>query len=80
MGWRPHCARRSLMTPTQATYEGRLAPFPSTTRGRDWDGGLFSVIDLFLVNALTLVTEFIGISLALEYFGIPRQWGVCASA
>ncbi|MHA6844751.1 Nramp family divalent metal transporter [Ralstonia syzygii] len=42
--------------------------------------GSFSVIDLFLVNALTLVTEFIGISLALEYLGIPRHWGVCASA
>ncbi len=46
--------------------------------GRFW--GSFSVIDLFLVNALTLVTEFIGISLALEYLGIPRHWGVCASA
>lgn len=46
--------------------------------GRFW--GSFSVIDLFLVNALTLVTEFIGISLALEYFGIPRHWGVCAAA
>src|ERR1700692_1363958 len=31
--------------------------------GRFW--GAFSVIDLFLLNALTLVTEFIGISLAL---------------
>ncbi|CAJ0896551.1 Divalent metal cation transporter MntH [Ralstonia sp. LMG 32965] len=46
--------------------------------GRFW--GSFSVIDLFLVNALTLVTEFIGISLALEYLGIPRHWGVCAAA
>lgn len=46
--------------------------------GKLWGG--FSVIDLFLVNALTLVTEFIGISLALEYLGIPRHWGVCASA
>ncbi|MFP4591802.1 NRAMP family divalent metal transporter [uncultured Ralstonia sp.] len=46
--------------------------------GKFW--GSFSVIDLFLVNALTLVTEFIGISLALEYLGIPRHWGVCASA
>jgi len=46
--------------------------------GKFW--GTFSVIDLFLVNALTLVTEFIGISLALEYLGIPRHWGVCAAA
>jgi hypothetical protein len=30
--------------------------------GRFW--GAFSVIDLFLLNALTIVTEFIGISLA----------------
>src|ERR1700682_2284050 len=32
--------------------------------GKFW--GAFSVIDLFLLNALTLVTEFIGISLALR--------------
>ena len=33
--------------------------------GRFW--GAFSVIDLLLLNALTIVTEFIGISLALRY-------------
>ncbi|MGH3784404.1 MAG: divalent metal cation transporter [Pseudonocardiaceae bacterium] len=33
--------------------------------GRFW--GAFSVIDLFLLNALTIVTEFIGISLGLSY-------------
>src|SRR6516162_1001678 len=33
--------------------------------GKFW--GAFSVIDLFLLNALTIVTEFIGISLALGY-------------
>lgn len=33
--------------------------------GKFW--GAFSVIDLFLLNALTIVTEFIGISLALKY-------------
>jgi Mn2+/Fe2+ NRAMP family transporter len=32
--------------------------------GKFW--GAFSVIDLFLLNALTIVTEFIGISLALD--------------
>jgi hypothetical protein len=37
--------------------------------GKFW--GAFSVGDLFLVNALTIVTEFIGVSLALSYFGIP---------
>ncbi len=38
--------------------------------GRGW--GWFSVGDLFLLNFLTLVTEFIGISLAADYIGIPR--------
>jgi len=46
--------------------------------GKFW--GAFSVIDLFLLNALTIVTEFIGISLALDYLGLPRDLGVIASA
>jgi Mn2+/Fe2+ NRAMP family transporter len=46
--------------------------------GRFW--GSFSVIDLFLLNALTLVTEFIGVSLALRYLGLSQFWGVIASA
>src|SRR5579863_4716051 len=46
--------------------------------GKFW--GVFSVIDLFLLNALTIVTEFIGISLALDYLGLPRELGVVASA
>ena len=46
--------------------------------GRFW--GAFSVIDLFLLNALTIVTEFIGISLALAYLGLPRELGVIAAA
>jgi Mn2+/Fe2+ NRAMP family transporter len=46
--------------------------------GKFW--GAFSVIDLFLLNALTLVTEFIGSSLALSYLGLPQFWGVLASA
>ena len=46
--------------------------------GRFW--GAFSVIDLFVLNALTIVTEFIGISLALNYLGLPRELGVVASA
>ena len=45
--------------------------------GKFW--GAFSVIDLFLLNALTLVTEFIGISLALDYLGLPKLWGVIAA-
>jgi Mn2+/Fe2+ NRAMP family transporter len=38
--------------------------------GRGW--GWFSVGDLFLLNFLTLITEFIGITLAADYIGIPR--------
>ncbi len=41
--------------------------------GRFW--GAFSVIDLFILNGLTIVTEFIGINLALGYLGVPRVWG-----
>jgi Mn2+/Fe2+ NRAMP family transporter len=46
--------------------------------GKFW--GAFSVIDLFLLNALTIVTEFIGISLALGYLGLPKEVGVIAAA
>jgi NRAMP (natural resistance-associated macrophage protein)-like metal ion transporter len=46
--------------------------------GRFW--GAFSVIDLFLLNALTIVTEFIGVTLALSYLGFSQFWGVLASA
>src|ERR1700736_5767128 len=42
--------------------------------------GAFSVIDLFLLNALTIVTEFIGISLGLDYFGLPKVAGVAVAA
>jgi len=38
--------------------------------GRGW--GWFSVGDLFVLNFLTIVTEFIGVSLAASYFGISR--------
>ncbi|MBV9222267.1 MAG: divalent metal cation transporter, partial [Methylobacteriaceae bacterium] len=46
--------------------------------GKFW--GAFSVIDLFLLNALTIVTEFIGIALALDYLGLPKALGVIVSA
>src|SRR5471032_671383 len=46
--------------------------------GKFW--GAFSVIDLFLLNALTIVTEFIGISLGLEYLGVSRFWGIGIAA
>jgi Mn2+/Fe2+ NRAMP family transporter len=38
--------------------------------GKFW--GAFSVIDLFILNALTIVTEFIGITLAAGYLGVPK--------
>jgi len=46
--------------------------------GRFW--GAFSVVDLFLLNALTIVTEFIGISLALDYLGLNKVAGVIVAA
>jgi Mn2+/Fe2+ NRAMP family transporter len=46
--------------------------------GRFW--GAFSVIDLFLLNALTIITEFIGITLAAGYLGVPRVVAVLLAA
>src|SRR5579872_6781380 len=46
--------------------------------GKFW--GAFSVIDLFILNALTIVTEFIGISLGLDYLGVSKLWGLGAAA
>jgi len=46
--------------------------------GRFW--GWFSVGDLFLLNFLTIVTEFIGISLALRYFSISPYISVPIAA
>jgi len=46
--------------------------------GKFW--GAFSVIDLFILNGLTIVTEFIGVSLGLDYLGLPKVWGVLVAA
>jgi len=46
--------------------------------GRFW--GAFSVIDLFILNGLTIVTEFIGISLAASYLGVPKVLAVVIAA
>jgi NRAMP (natural resistance-associated macrophage protein)-like metal ion transporter len=46
--------------------------------GRFW--GWFSVIDLFVLNFLTVVTEFIGVSLALGYFGVSDYVAVPIAA
>ena len=46
--------------------------------GRFW--GAFSVGDLFILNFLTIATEFIGVSLALHYFGISEYISVPLAA
>jgi Mn2+/Fe2+ NRAMP family transporter len=46
--------------------------------GKWW--GLFSLIDLQLVNFLTLVTEFAAIHLALNKMGVDPRWGVPLAA
>ena len=46
--------------------------------GRFW--GAFSVGDLFVLNFLTIVTEFIGVSLALDFFGVSPYISVPLAA
>jgi len=46
--------------------------------GKFW--GAFSVGDLFILNFLTIVTEFIGVSLALGYFGVSKDLSVPIAA
>ena len=46
--------------------------------GRFW--GAFSVGDLFVLNFLTIATEFIGVSLALGYFGVSEYISVPIAA
>jgi len=42
--------------------------------GRAW--AAFSVVDLFLLNFLTLLTEFIGVYFGMAYFGVPKLLSV----
>ncbi|GAC1514584.1 MAG: Nramp family divalent metal transporter [Chloroflexota bacterium] len=42
--------------------------------------GAFSVGDLFILNFLTIVTEFIGVSLAFQYFGVSAFISVPVAA
>ena len=42
--------------------------------GRFW--GFTAVIDLFVLNFMTIVTEFIGVGLALEFFGVSKYYSV----
>jgi len=46
--------------------------------GKFW--GAFSVGDLFALNFLTITTEFIGVNLALAYFGVSRDISVPVAA
>ena len=46
--------------------------------GKFW--GAFSVGDLLILNALTIVTEFIGVSLALGFLGCPKLVAIPAAA
>jgi NRAMP (natural resistance-associated macrophage protein)-like metal ion transporter len=46
--------------------------------GKFW--GAFSVGDLFILNFLTIVTEFIGVSLSLGYFGVTPYLSVPIAA
>ena len=46
--------------------------------GKFW--GALEVFDLFILNALTLVTEFIGITLAAGYLGLPKLVAVLLAA
>ncbi len=46
--------------------------------GRFW--GAFSVVDLFILNFLTIVTEFIGVDLALSYMGVSKYVSVPVAA
>src|SRR5215472_5188333 len=46
--------------------------------GKFW--GAFSVIDVFILNALTIITEFIGITLAAGYLGLPKVAAVALAA
>jgi len=46
--------------------------------GKFW--GTFSVADLFIINAVTIVVEFIGVEQGLSFFGMSSTWAVVSSA
>src|SRR5436305_3168099 len=46
--------------------------------GKFW--GAFSVGDLLVVNALTIVTEFVGVALSLGFLGCPKTIAIPAAA
>jgi Mn2+/Fe2+ NRAMP family transporter len=46
--------------------------------GKFW--GIFSIADLFIINAVTVVIEFIGVEQSLSFFGMSSFWAVLLSA
>jgi Mn2+/Fe2+ NRAMP family transporter len=46
--------------------------------GKFW--GTFSVADLFIINAVTIVVEFIGVQQSLAFLGLPGTWAVLLAA
>jgi Mn2+/Fe2+ NRAMP family transporter len=46
--------------------------------GKFW--GTFSVVDLFVINAVTIVVEFIGVQQSLSFFGMSSFWAVVTAA
>ncbi len=46
--------------------------------GKFW--GTFSVVDLFAINAVTIVVEFIGVEQSLSFFGMSNFWAVVSAA
>src|SRR5580692_246676 len=46
--------------------------------GKLW--GTFSVADLFIINAVTIVVEFIGVEQGLNFFGMSNGWAILAAA
>jgi NRAMP (natural resistance-associated macrophage protein)-like metal ion transporter len=46
--------------------------------GKLW--GTFSVADLFIINAVTIVVEFIGVEQGLSFFGMSNGWAILAAA
>jgi Mn2+/Fe2+ NRAMP family transporter len=46
--------------------------------GKFW--GTFSIFDLFVINAVTIVVEFIGVEQSLSFFGMSNFWAVLSSA
>ncbi|HEX4831327.1 MAG TPA: NRAMP family divalent metal transporter [Trebonia sp.] len=46
--------------------------------GKFW--GAFEIVDLFILNSLTIITEFIGITLAAGYLGLPKVLAVLLAA